>query len=238
LAEGQLSYRLDSLCLERGGIRVLRSLSLELKARLTYLVGANGSGKTSLLKCLVRALPYSGHIYLGKKKLEAYSPKELARNVAVVPQHFSLSLPLRVLDFVLLGRFPYLSWMGTYQKEDIEYAKGSLETMGVYCFHQRYLNELSGGELQKVCIAQALCQDTKVLLLDEPAQSLDPKSKQSLYSILSKLANNGTLIVCTTHDMEPLRDSTVTVVGLRNGSMVYESTGGGRIVEELFTCVY
>lgn len=218
--------QLDKLSVKKRDRVILEDISVSFANGLTYVVGLNGSGKTTLLKCLAQLIPYEGKIWLDQLPLDKLSPKVLAQKISVVPQHLNIPVKIRVYDFVLMGRFPYLNWLGNYQKADHESVNRQLEALAIADLAHRYLDEISGGELQKACIARALCQDTPILLLDEPGQSLDPKNKIHLYRQLETLAQAGKTLICATHDLEPLDNPEVQVVGIRAGEVVLHTAGG------------
>lgn len=232
------SIRVSGLTAHLGQQTILRDLSLELGVGLHYLTGLNGSGKTTLLRCLAGLLPSSGNIFLGSDAIETLSRRDIARRLAYVPQQLSLPAYLRLYDFVLTGRFPYLNWLGQYQPEDHQRVEASLRALGIHDLRARSMQQVSGGERQKAIIARALVQDTGLLLLDEPAQSLDPRNKRELYARLKSHAKAGSCILCTTHDLEPLTDPEVQVLGIRAGKMVLDQPGGSSLPERLMEEVY
>ena len=232
------SIRVSGLTAHLGQQEILRALNLELGEGIYYLAGLNGSGKTTLLRCLAGLLPSSGQIFLGPDPIETLSRRDIARRLAYVPQHLSLPAYLRLYDFVLTGRFPYLNWLGQYQPADHQRVERSLRAMGIYELRERAMRQVSGGERQKAIIARALVQETGLLLLDEPAQSLDPRNKRELYARLKAQAATGSCILCTTHDLEPLTDPAVKVLGLRAGQLVLNQPGNPGLPEQLMKEVY
>ena len=229
--------QLDNLSVRRRDSVILKDISVSFPKGLTYVVGLNGSGKTTLLKCLAQLIPYQGSIWLDKFPLHRLAPRDLARKLAVVPQHLNIPVRVRVYDFILMGRFPYLNWLGNYRADDHERVGAYLKSLDISTLADRYLDEISGGELQKVCIARALCQDTPVLLLDEPGQSLDPKNKIQLYRQLESLAQQGKTLICATHDLDPLENPEARIIGIREG-VVKVNTVGGAIRPLLMEKVY
>lgn len=232
-----MTLRLDKLSVSIRNRVILRDVSVSFPKGLSYLVGLNGCGKTTLLRCISQLLPYQGDIWLEDQPLKQFSPKMLARQLAVVPQHLNIPFKVKVYDFVLMGRFPYLNWLGNYQSTDHDSVRKSLTELQIEDLSTRNLDEISGGELQKVCIARALSQDTPVLLLDEPSQSLDPKNKAILYQQLETLGKSGKTLICVTHDLEPLNNPDVQVIGLRAGEVIIQSKGGeikNRLMEEVY----
>ncbi|MEZ4774969.1 MAG: ABC transporter ATP-binding protein [Bacteroidia bacterium] len=216
---------------------ILREISLALEPGLHYIVGLNGSGKTTFLRSLAGLLSYSGSIQVDSQEVSSLPALHLARQVAFVQQRLDIPFRIPVYDFLLTGRFPYLNWLGSYSSTDHKIAGEVIHTLSLENFISRSLNEISGGELQKVMIARALVQKTPILLLDEPAQSLDPKNKAFLFSFLRARALTGQTIVCTTHDLEPLEDESVFVTGFKSGEVVY-SGAGGDIRDQLMAVVY
>jgi len=218
---------LRSLSVERGGKSLLKNISIEFTpGRLHYLIGLNGSGKTTLLKCLAGAMDFSGDIRLEDKPLTSYASKERARKVAWVPQHLIPFSHLTTREFVLTGRFPYLGFLGSYSSHDHEVCLGFLEQLALLDFADRALNTLSGGELQRATLARALAQETPILLLDEPDQSLDPPAREDLFQRLEGLSQSGKTLICTTHHMEALSYPHARILGIRAGELVWDHPGG------------
>ena len=209
--------KLHQLSVNLGKRNVLRGVSLSLSGGLVFLTGLNGSGKTTLLRAISGEIPYQGQISLDGQPLEAMGARERARHLAMVHQRPNMPFQLKAFDFVLMGRFPYLGLLGNYTREDRDIAMREMERMGVADFAERRLDEVSGGELQKVLIARALTQDAPWLLLDEPAQQLDPKNRVMLYGLLRELEAGGKRILCTPHDREALEGGQVQGDRLEGG---------------------
>ncbi len=173
------------------------------EGELLALIGVNGSGKSTLLKTLAGLLPkLSGDIFLGKKKISEYSRKDLARKIAFVPSAFMGTKYLKVKDVVSLGRFPYHSFSSQNTEKDKEIIEKALFTVGMTKFKDRYLDEMSDGEKQKVMTARALAQDTDIILLDEPTSFLDLENKFALYKLFSETSQKlHKTIIFSTHDL-------------------------------------
>jgi iron complex transport system ATP-binding protein len=201
-------------------------LSGELSEGLTFLAGKNGSGKSTLLACLLQTIPFSGEIELGNQSTRPLSRKEIARLVAFVPQQLRVPDYVRVREFVLTGRYPYLDRWGNYAKTDHEQVEAALDRMKVLPLADRLSSKLSGGELQRVILARALAQAAPLWLLDEPAHSLDPPGKEELYDLLWELAAEGKTLLCATHDLAPMADPRANIWGLGGGKLVLQQTGG------------
>lgn len=146
--------------------------------------------------------------------------------MALVHQRSTFPFQVSVFDFVLMGRYPYLSLLGNYSPADRKQADWALERMSLEPFRDRFLDEVSGGELQRVLIARALCQDAPWFLMDEPAQQLDPLYRCQLYELLADLAKEGRQIVCTSHDREAVEQTGAHIIGLRDGAVTYNTAKG------------
>ncbi|WP_175991422.1 heme ABC transporter ATP-binding protein [Bacillus sp. Marseille-Q1617] len=168
------------------------------------ILGPNGSGKTTLLKALSGVLPLTaGTIMLNEKTLGEYSSKELAKLIAVLPQNSSHSFSYSVKETVMLGRYPHQKGIfKTISPYDNEIVHAAMAQTGVESLHERKLDELSGGEKQRVFLAQALAQEPKVILLDEPTNHLDLSFQKSLLELLKQQTKERNLtVVSIFHDL-------------------------------------
>lgn len=180
---------------------VLKDIKFEVnRGEFFSILGNNGAGKSTLLKCLNRILkPQTGTILIEKEDLFALSPREVARRLGYVAQRYE-STRFTVFDAVLLGRKPHIKWGIT--AGDLEIVRNVLGILGLEKFSLRYLDELSGGELQKVVIARALAQEPRVLLLDEPTSNLDLKNQfEVLKTVKSAVREQNIAAVVVMHDL-------------------------------------
>jgi iron complex transport system ATP-binding protein len=170
------------------------------KGQVLAILGTNGTGKTTLLKCLNRILtPAAGAVLIEDQLTSALSRNALAQKMGYVEQQRSGS-QATVFNTVLLGRKPYIRWDIT--KKDMEIASQALETLGLSEFALRHLDELSGGELQKVVIARALAQEPEILLMDEPTSSLDLKNQIEVVNLIRQISRErGIAAVVAMHDL-------------------------------------
>lgn len=166
---------------------ILDNVGFKLKAgECLAILGNNGVGKSTLLKSINRINEASsGSVIVNGKDMFTLSRREMAQNIAYVPQS-TASPHIMVFDAVLLGRKPYIKW--DVGDEDKQIASEIIERFGLSEYKARYLNELSGGELQKVVLARALAQQPVFLLLDEPTSNLDPKNQHEMLNTVKKLA--------------------------------------------------
>ncbi len=166
------------------------------------ILGPNGAGKTTLLRAISKALkPKLGVVLLDGRDIYSMSEKELAREMAVVPQTPSAIPNFTVLEIVLMGRNPFLRRLELEDKRDLAIAREAMELTGTWTLAERSFTELSGGERQKVTIARALAQEPRVLLLDEPTLHLDVSSQIDIMDLVRKLCDQKRLAVLSVfHD--------------------------------------
>ncbi len=156
------------------------------KGELVSILGVNGSGKSTLMKCINRILKYKqGLIMVEDRNVKKMKEIEVAQKIGYVPQSSERGF-LTVFDAVLMGRKPYMGWDAS--KKDIKLTEDILETLNLEEYALRYINELSGGELQKVVLARALVQNPKILLLDEPTSDLDLKNQLEVMEIIREVS--------------------------------------------------
>lgn len=185
----------------KNGRRILDGVSFFLEqGQFMAILGNNGAGKSTLIKCIDRINPVTtGQVLVNGKSIEAMQRRQLAQSVAYVPQNTQPAHTM-VFDAVLLGRKPYIKWGITAEDERI--VAETLEMLNLKQLESRYLDELSGGELQKTMLARALVQQPKYLLLDEPTSSLDPNNQHEMLHVIRDIAqekNIGVAIVI--HDL-------------------------------------
>ena len=190
-----------SFAYSKNGRRILDGVSFYLEqGQFMALLGNNGAGKSTLIKCIDRINPVTaGQVIVNGKSIEAIQRRQLAQSVAYVPQNTQPAHTM-VFDAVLLGRKPYIKWGITAEDERI--VAETLEMLNLKQLESRYLDELSGGELQKTMLARALVQQPKYLLLDEPTSSLDPNNQHEMLHVIRDIAqekNIGVAIVI--HDL-------------------------------------
>lgn len=173
------------------------------EGQLTCLLGPNGCGKTTLLKCLMRQLrPWRGAIELNGKPLRRYSQRELARQQAYVPQLPQTTFAFTVLEIVLVGRYAYTGLLGMTGSADLSIAAEAMKMTNTELLAGRTFDELSAGEAQRVMIARALAQQPKVMLLDEPTSHLDIRNQLAIYQMMRRVAHEWPMsVVCVSHDI-------------------------------------
>ncbi len=167
-------FTADALHVALDGRPILHDLRFGVEeGQWVGLIGPNGSGKTTLLRTLGGLLPYTGTLTLDEQPVRAWPPRDLARRLAFVRQNPSLAFDFTVEEFVLLGRAPHHGWLEGFSSADRQHADTALVELDLHDFADRSLETLSGGEQQRVQLAQALAQEAGILLLDEPTAHLD-----------------------------------------------------------------
>ena len=180
---------------------IFKNVNLELDAgKILAILGPNGSGKTTFLRCLMGMLKLSsGTCMIDGKPTSAMSTKEFWEKVSYVPQQRMATSSFTVFENVLLGRSGQIAFFGTPRKEDKEAAEKILEELGIIKFRDRRCNSLSGGEFQMVLIAKALVSDPELLILDEPESGLDFRNQLIVLNTMDKLKEKGISCIFNTH---------------------------------------
>jgi iron complex transport system ATP-binding protein len=193
--------RLEDIEFNYASRTILKDISFTLKSNeIIALLGPNGVGKTTLLKCINRILRIrSGTIFIGEYDLYTLGSRAIAREMGYVAQR-SEAARLTVFDAVLLGRHPHMGFNAA--KKDIMTVSAVLARLNLSNLSLRYIDELSGGELQKVCIARALVQEPRLLLLDEPTTSLDLKNQVEILKLIKEIVSGHEVsVIMSVHDL-------------------------------------
>lgn len=201
--------------------------------KITALIGANGSGKSTILKAMARLMkPKSGCIYLDGKPIHKEPSKIIAKKLAILPQNPLAPEGLTVSELVSYGRFPHQTGFGRLTKEDKGIIDWSLKVTGLQEFANRPVDELSGGQRQRAWIAMALAQETDTLFLDEPTTYLDMAHQLEVLKLLQKLnAEERRTIVMVVHDLNHASRFAHNIVAIKDGRIVAEGAP-----EEVMTC--
>ena len=203
------------------------------------LIGPNGAGKTTLLRAVAGLLPHRGEVLLGGDGAGSLSGRDRARLIAYVPQEPVLPPDMTVAEYVLLGRTPYVSYLGGPGRSDREAATRAAERLGVSVFAGRRLASLSGGERKRVVLARALAQDPRVLLLDEPTSSLDIGHQQQVLDLVDELRRTGGLTVLSTlHDLTTAGQYADRLVLLHQGRIEAAGPAASVLTEDRIARVY
>ncbi|MFA6431094.1 MAG: ABC transporter ATP-binding protein [Candidatus Margulisiibacteriota bacterium] len=184
------------------------------------VVGPNGCGKTTLLKAIAGLLkPMHGSIMLGNHLLTSMDRRELAREIAFVPQLMEPVSGFSVGDLVMLGRTPYFQRFSFETADDYEAVRWAIEELNIDGLTDRSVTELSGGEFQRVAIARALAQEPRLLILDEPISHLDLRYQVNICKLLKKLRTHRS-IIATFHDLNVAARFCSHLILMKNGSII------------------
>jgi len=203
--------QIKNLSVDYGSRRILQDVSLNVQSgEVVALIGPNGAGKSTLIRAVSGVVPArSGYVHVVRRSsatngddFRLLTHIQRARYVAVVPQAVSLPPAFTVWETVLLGRTPYLGFLGQPSQADEDLARRALERVHALEFADRRVGELSGGEAQRVLLARALCQSTPILLLDEPTAHLDLQYQVNLLQLVHELAHRDHLaVLIALHDL-------------------------------------
>jgi iron complex transport system ATP-binding protein len=230
----------DGVSVSRGGKNLLNGFDLRVEhGEVVALVGPNGAGKTTLLRCIMgRVQPTRGTVMLDGVDTMRLSAKQRAQRVAQLAQHLVMDDEITALDYVIAARFRH----DEPRTSSARAAAVALERVDAGAFRDRRLRQLSGGERQRVAFAALLAQEAAALLLDEPANHLDPARQVQSYQLLGELQSAGATLLIVTHDINLLSHlfapEHVRVVGMRAGENLFELALGAeelpRALSELF----
>jgi len=221
--------QIHDLSFAYNGKTVLSDISVDVdEGQRWAVIGMNGAGKSTLIRCIAgleRVPP--GSISFDGKDVGQYRAKDLAKVMAYVPQAQGRAAPFTVSEYVLMGRFPYQGFMATPTEEDRRIVDEALELTDTTDFARRQMNTLSGGELQRVLIAGAVSQRTRVLLLDEPATFLDPLHQDLVRKALERIhAEFNTTVLTVTHDVNDAIARSSNILALVGGKGYYAGDAG------------
>lgn len=216
---------------------VLQNVSFSLEqGECVAVLGNNGAGKSTLISCISRLRkPSSGNVIIDGVDISQFSRNQLAQQISYVAQKTELS-HTTVFDAVLLGRKPYMKW----GPADVDYdvAEHALRAVGMEDCRLRYMNQLSGGEQQKVMLARAIAQEPKLMLLDEPTSSLDPRNQYESMELIRHCAHDHNIAVLVViHDLNLALRFCDRFLFLKDGA-VFASGGAEAVTPENIRAVY
>lgn len=218
-----------------GGVVIVDGIDLEVAAgEWVTIIGPNGAGKSTALRAIGGLLPFEGFVGLNGVPVDRLHRRERAKTVAIVAQSPIVPPAMRVFDYVLLGRTPYVSPLGRESASDLAVVDEVLAALDLERFAGRRLDTLSGGERQRVFLARALAQGAKILLLDEPTSALDIGHQQEVLELIDNLRGaRGLTVLATMHDLSIAGEYADRMVLLADGRVVGVGTPAELLTEEL-----
>lgn len=225
---------LDGVTVRLGGRPVVDAVDLQIaEGEWVALIGPNGAGKTTLLRAVAGLVRFEGTVSLHDRDTRSLRRRELAQQLAVVPQEPSTPPWLTVSEYVLLGRTPYLGSLAREGKEDRDAAARALVRLDLVEFRERTLGTLSGGERQRVVVARALAQEAGIVVLDEPTAALDIGHQQQALELLDELRDeSGLTLVAAMHDLTLAAQYAERMVMMDHGKIVADGTAAEVLTEE------
>lgn len=235
------SVEIKELIFEYEDTRILDEITLNIsQGNILTIIGPNGSGKSTLLKNISTTLkPGEGIILLDQKLLKHYKAKDLARELAVVPQNTNIEYDFTAHDIVSMGRNPYIERFKQESEADVAIIRESMERTNTWHLKDRPISQLSGGESQRVVIARALAQEPQVLLLDEPTAALDMHHQIEIMDLLKVLnRDKGVTIVMALHDINLAARYSKEILLLDKGKKIILGTPEEVITKENLRIAY
>jgi iron complex transport system ATP-binding protein len=227
-----LNYKYDTY-------NVLEDLTLSFKENKLYsIIGPNGSGKTTLLKNILSILQVNKNcIYIDSKDIKSYRALDLAKKISYVPQNTNIDFDFTAYEVVLMGRSAYINRFSEETKADREIARRAMEKTKVWDMRDVNVNNLSGGEQQRVFIARAIAQDTQVILLDEPISHLDICHQIQIMDCINTLKENKT-VIAVLHDLNLAAQYSDEVILINIGKIKIQGSPEEVLTQDLISDVY
>lgn len=234
-----MNIAVQNVCFAYNSHPILQDVNLEVqKGQVVSIVGPNGAGKSTLLKCMARLLkPQGGTVYLNGKDIAGQKSRDLAKAMGYVPQNIRDVFPFTVLETVLMGRKPHLTW--DVGDEDFRVVTQVMKFLEIEELAERPLDQLSGGQKQKVFVARALAQQPEVFLFDEPTSNLDVRHQLEVFTTIKQLAETeGRTVIVVVHDLNLATRFSDMLVMLKQGAIYATGKPEQVITEDNIRAVY
>ncbi len=233
--------KIQNLSVYYGKRQVLHDIQLEVHSgEVVALIGPNGAGKSTLIRSISGVVPIrSGIIKVNDTDVTSLSSMQRAQQIAVVPQAVSMPPAFTVWETALLGRTPYLNFLGQTSSKDEAVARLALEQVDASHLVESRMDEISGGEQQRVLLARALAQDTPILLMDEPTAHLDLPHQIDLLKLIKKQAREKNLTVLVAlHDLNLASLFADRIAIVENGLLCVAGSPQETLTSEILRSVY
>lgn len=223
-----------------GGAPVLRSVSFAARdGEVIALLGPNGVGKSTLLRCLLGFLrPSEGEVLVNGRSISAYSRRALAREIAYIPQSYSPTFNYTVRDSVLMGVTAKLGMLNSPGEAEHAQVTRTLEELGIAHLADRGSRQISGGERQLMLLARALVQDARVLIMDEPTANLDYGNSFRVMERIERLGKSGYTVIFSTHEPNHAFRYATRALAMKDGALLGDGAPSDVLREELLSALY
>lgn len=204
------------------GIDIIKDISINInKGENLCIIGPNGCGKSTLLKTIANIIDYRGNIKIGDLEVSSLKRKELAKKIGLMSQISQIYFPYSIYDAVSFGRYAYNDNLFGKSKEDKDIILDCIDKVGLMDYKDKMINELSGGQLQRVFLARVFAQNPEIILLDEPTNHLDLKHQIELLENLNKWTKeNNKIVIAVLHDLNLVQYIADNVLLLNDGMTV------------------
>lgn len=222
-----------------GDDKVVDNISLSIeKGKLTACIGPNGAGKSTLIEMVSRLIPQDkGFIYIDENEIKNWTKGDFAKRLSILKQANQMNVRLTVYELVSFGRFPYTK--GRLNNHCREVINDSLNYLGLTVLKDRYIDTLSGGQLQRTLIAMVLCQDTEYILLDEPLNNLDMSYGVQMMQTLRNLVDDlGKTIITVVHDINFAASYADNIIAMKDGKLFAAGTVDQMITKPVLDELY
>ncbi len=238
--EPRVAVGVRGLTVRLGGNLIVDRMDLDVvEGEWVTIIGPNGAGKSTALRAIGGLLPFDGRIDLNGTPVDRVPRRERAKTVATVAQTPVVPPGMHVLDYVLLGRTPYIRPLGRESRSDLAAVDDVLNELDLERLAGRRLDTLSGGERQRVFLARALAQGARITLLDEPTSALDIGHQQEVLELVDRLrAERGLTVLATMHDLSAAGEYADRLVLLAGGRVVAAGTPREVLTEDLLATHY
>ncbi|MDR1558424.1 MAG: ABC transporter ATP-binding protein [Clostridiales bacterium] len=219
--------RLEQLTVGYDGKPVVRDIEVSLRrGRILSLIGPNGSGKSTILKTITKQLKaIGGAVFIGENSVESLGPREMSRRMAAALTERSKPELMTCGEAAAAGRYPYTGMLGVLSKRDKEKVDEALRIVGVFELKNRLCSEVSDGQLQRITLARAICQEPEIIMLDEPTSFLDIRYAVEILDVLRQMANErGVAVVMSLHELNYAKRVSDLVMCVKDGRVLYLDT--------------
>ena len=234
-------FRMEQLAVGYNGKPVVKDIETTLKkGQILALIGPNGSGKTTVLKSIIKQLKtIGGNIRISGNLLEEIKPRALSRQVAVVFTERPKPELMTCEDVVAVGRYPYTGMLGILSDNDKEKIHRALDMVNAFDIKDRNFLEISDGQLQRVMLARAICQEPEIIVLDEPTSFLDVRYAVEILDILRQMANeHGIIVIMSIHELSFAKRISDFVMCVKSGRVLYLDTPDKIFTEKIISDLY